>query len=250
MMFSGTDAVRAVSSDFRGICLHTADVDSGPLGVWEEETWQAERKVSAITSPIIQQKCLSETMPGSLETLPLAPPHSCNSSQHDPHPLSLPQKQKPPETDLPPKQLLLVCTAALLNGNAVIQLPQERNNLRPVQSFRHGLTKWTDLHPVGMLGWVPALGPLHCSWPRAKTASLQCCSLNCSSLSSLFESLAYLFCSLTKLKGKINASEGKGSANVPPALATHVLTDYVITHRGVKAPFCGFSEHRGRIILP
>lgn len=74
MMLSGTDAVRVVSSDFRGICLHTADVDSGPLAVQEGEMWQAEGKVSAKTPPIRQQKCLSETMPGTLETLPLAPP--------------------------------------------------------------------------------------------------------------------------------------------------------------------------------
>jgi len=41
-MLLGTDAVRAFSSDFRGISLHTADVDSGALRVREVEMWQAE----------------------------------------------------------------------------------------------------------------------------------------------------------------------------------------------------------------
>lgn len=108
--------------------------------MWTQSLSQSEKekcgrqKVSDITSPIIQQKCLCEVRSGYLGNSPLTPSCSCNSPPHHSHLLG----QEPPETGLPPKQLLLVSTSGLLKGNVVIQLPQERNHLSPVQFFSHG----------------------------------------------------------------------------------------------------------------
>lgn len=84
------------------------------VGLESQKKTCGREKVSVITSPIMQPKCLSKNMAGSL------------------HPFGLPLGQKPTETGLTPKQLFLVCIASLLKENALIQLPQERNNLTHV----------------------------------------------------------------------------------------------------------------------
>lgn len=143
--------------------------------------------MSAVTSPNMLKNCLSETIPDCLETFLLAPPVPVIACSIMHNRFGLPQGQKPPQkTGLLPKQLLLAHTAAFLKGNAAIPLLQERNNVRPISSFRCNLTKGTDLCYVGMLEPVPALSPLQCSWPRLKAASLQYCSLNFSSLQFSF----------------------------------------------------------------